>query len=130
MKITWIIVGVFGASAILLAAIGAHAFAGQEGFDRGAFAIANQYHLPHVAAAALALMLARDGDRIALATAWVFLIAIVLFSGSIHLKQLAAVHIPTAPLGGVGFMVGWLLLGFCGWRSARSGKTDKTDQPD
>jgi len=127
MKYMWIIIGIFGATAIALAAIGAHAFASPEGFDRGAFEIAIRYHLTHVVAAALALVIARDGDRIAVATAWIFLIAIVLFSGSIYLKQLAAAHIPTAPLGGVGFMIGWLLLGFCGWRSTRSRKTDKSD---
>jgi uncharacterized membrane protein YgdD (TMEM256/DUF423 family) len=127
MKYIWIILGVFGASAIALAAIGAHAYAAPEGFDRGAFEIAIRYHLAHVVAGAVALVLARGGDRIALATAWIFLIAIMLFSGSIYLKQLAAVHIPTAPLGGVGFMVGWLLLGFSGWRSAYSGRKDKAD---
>jgi len=127
MKYTWFITGVFGASAIALAAIGAHADDSPEGFDRGAFEIAIRYHLTHLVAAALALMLARGGDRIAVATAWIFLIAIVLFSGSIYLKQLAAAHIPTAPLGGVGFMIGWLLLGFCGWRSTRSRKSDKSD---
>ena len=124
MKYLWILLGVFGASAVALAAIGAHAFANPEGFDREAFEIAIRYHLTHVLAGAVALVLARNGDRVALATAWIFLVAILLFSGSIYLKQIAAVHIPTAPLGGVGFMVGWLLLGFCGWRSTRSGKPD------
>lgn len=127
MKYTWILLGVLGASAIALAAIGAHAFGNPAGFDREAFEIAIRYHLTHVLAGAVALVLARNGDRVALATAWIFLVAILLFSGSIYLKQIAAVHIPTAPLGGVGFMVGWLLLGFCGWRSTRSGGAKKPD---
>ena len=79
---------------------------------------ASRYHLPHVAAAGLALVLSERAGRLALIAAALFLASVVCFSGSIYVAVLTGVKIPIAPIGGIGFMIGWLLLGISGWRAA------------
>lgn len=67
-----------------------------------------QYELAHALVALLAALLPRPAPRAALA----FLVGVVLFSGSLYAMALGAPRILGAvtPLGGVGFLVGWVLL--------------------
>lgn len=84
---------------------------------RSAFDTAVRYHLIHVLAAGLALSLAARAGRLAVISAAIFLLSILFFSGSIYLGAMADIRIPLAPIGGIGFMIGWLLLGVSGWRA-------------
>ena len=118
MKWLWIVTGTWGCAAVVLGAITAHALDGLPAADQAALETASLYHLSHVVAAGLALVLAERAGRPALLAAAVFLFAIPCFSGSIYLGVLTGVRIPLAPLGGTAFMIGWLLLGFSGWRAA------------
>lgn len=118
MKWLWILTGVWGCAAAVLGAIAAHAVEGLPATDQAALEIATRYHLTHVVAAGLALVLAERAGRLAILAAIVFLGAILCFSGSIYLGVLADITIPVAPVGGTGFMIGWLLLGAGGWRAA------------
>lgn len=119
MKYTWLLIGLVGCSAIAVGAVSAHLPIGDGERDLGAVETAVRYQLAHVVAAALALVLADKAGRVAVLTAWVFLCAIALFSGAIYLKQFASMPLPTPPIGGVGFMLGWLMLGYTGWSAAR-----------
>ena len=74
---------------------------------------------------ALLLVLTRAGRQRQLvqAVAWMFLIGIALFAGSLYL--LALTHVQTfawvTPFGGVALMAGWfglILLGVLRWRAA------------
>jgi uncharacterized membrane protein YgdD (TMEM256/DUF423 family) len=118
MKWLWILTGVWGCAAVVLGAIATHALDGLPASDQAALETASRYHLAHVVAAGLALILAERAGRLAMFAAIVFLGAILCFSGSIYLDVLAGIKIPTAPVGGTGFMIGWLLLGAGGWRAA------------
>jgi uncharacterized membrane protein YgdD (TMEM256/DUF423 family) len=53
---------------------------------------------------------------------WLFLIGILLFSGSLYVVSLAGIRWMGAvtPIGGVAFMTGWLLLAWGVWRNARA----------
>ncbi|MEO7860251.1 MAG: DUF423 domain-containing protein, partial [Nitrospirales bacterium] len=53
---------------------------------------------------------------------WLFLIGILLFSGSLYMVSLAGIRWMGAvtPIGGLAFMTGWLLLGWGVWRDARA----------
>ncbi|MDE0808875.1 MAG: DUF423 domain-containing protein [Alphaproteobacteria bacterium] len=117
MKILWLIMGVFGCAAIILGALGAHVLKDPPGGEIAAFETGVRYHLIHAIAAGLALVLAERAGGLAVAAACVFLVSIVCFSGSIYLGVLADTRIPVAPVGGVGFISGWLLLGVAGWRA-------------
>lgn len=53
---------------------------------------------------------------------WLFLIGILLFSGSLYMVSLAGIRWMGAvtPIGGLAFMTGWLLLAWGVWRDARA----------
>ena len=59
---------------------------------------------------------------------WLFLIGILLFSGSLYVVSLAGIRWVGAvtPIGGLAFMVGWLLLGWGVWRDVRARSVNRT----
>ncbi|HXD35236.1 MAG TPA: DUF423 domain-containing protein [Rhodanobacter sp.] len=108
-----LLVGIAGASAVLLGAFGAHALRGvldARGVELWHTAV--NYHGWHALALALAVGLGRGrSGRVATAA---FAVGIVLFSGSLYALALGAprwVGIVT-PLGGIAFVAGWLALGW------------------
>ena len=117
MKIIWLLMGVFGCAAVILGALGAHVLKDLPGGEIAAFETGVRYHLIHTIAAGLALLLAERAGGLAAAAACVLLVSIVCFSGSIYFGVLTDTRIPLAPVGGVGFISGWLLLGVAGWRA-------------
>lgn len=107
-----LLVGVVGASAVMLGAFGAHAL--QDVLDargHGLWQTAVNYHAWHALALGLAVSLGagRCGRWAVLA----FVAGIVLFSGSLYALALGAPRWIGAitPLGGVAFIAGWLALG-------------------
>lgn len=110
---TWAawLLGLAGASAVVLGAFGAHAL--RDVLDaRGSelWHTAVQYHFWHALALGLAVFLGGRGARWA---ALAFALGIVLFSGSLYALALGAPRWCGAitPLGGVAFIVGWIALG-------------------
>jgi uncharacterized membrane protein YgdD (TMEM256/DUF423 family) len=100
-----------GASGVLLGAFGAHALRGR--LDATAldwWHTAVQYQLWH--ALALGLLLAAGAGRAARVATLAFGVGIVLFSGSLYAMALGAPRWFGAitPLGGLGFVVGWVAL--------------------
>ncbi len=59
---------------------------------------------------------------------WLFLIGILLFSGSLYVVSLAGIRWVGAvtPIGGLAFMTGWLLLAWGVWRDARARSVNRT----
>jgi len=111
-SITGVLIGLAGASAVMLGAFGAHALRGvldAQGSELWHTAVS--YHFWH----ALALVLAAfttpgRARRVAMAA---FPLGILVFSGSLYALALGAPRWFGAitPLGGVAFIVGWLALG-------------------
>lgn len=107
-----LLIGITGASAVLLGAFGAHALRGV--LDaRGAelWHTAVNYHAWHALALAVAGLGRGRSGRVAMAA---FVVGIVLFSGSLYALALGAprwVGIIT-PFGGLAFVAGWLALGW------------------
>ncbi len=107
-----LIVGLAGASAVVLGAFGAHAL--RDALDaahRELWHTAVQYHFWHaLALAAAALCGGGKARRVAMLA---FSVGIILFCGSLYALALGAsrwVGIVT-PFGGVVFIVGWIALG-------------------
>lgn len=120
-------VGISGAVAVSLGALGAHALKNQlpgglitpdllNGFDTGV-----KYHMYHTIALLLSALLSLHVNSKALNTAFAFfLTGIVLFSGSLYF--LCTRHLlgadwlsflgPVTPVGGLFFVAGWLFLAF------------------
>lgn len=120
-----LLIGVLGAFAVALGALGAHALKNQlpgglitadqlAGFDTGV-----KYHMYHVLAMLAIFLLQQNSENMFLKLAYnFFLTGIILFSGSLYflctrnligadwLKFLG----PVTPLGGLFFIAGWLML--------------------
>lgn len=115
---TGVLVGLAGASVVLLGAFGAHALHDILGVrGRDIWHTAVNYHAWHALALALAVGLGRGRSRrVAIAA---FAIGIVLFSGSLYALALGAPRWcgVITPFGGLAFIVGWLAFGW----SLRSG---------
>ncbi len=84
-------------------------------FETGA-----RYQMYHALALLLvALLLSRTESPppILIATGWLFIIGIAIFSGSLYALSLTGVKSlgAIAPLGGVAFIVGWGTLAFAAW---------------
>jgi len=106
-----------GALAVAAGAFAAHGLKGTlspemlETFKTGAF-----YHLSHALAMAIAAFVPNVWGARAV---WLFLIGIVLFSGSLYALALSGVRIlgVVTPFGGVAFIAGWLALALAGRRA-------------
>ncbi|MCS6821549.1 MAG: DUF423 domain-containing protein [Microscillaceae bacterium] len=106
-------VGILGSLAVTIGAFGAHGLKeilAQNGYTE-VFQTANRYHFYHTFA--LALLYSLPQTKLSKWATWGFLIGIIIFSGSLYLlaitkiKWLGAI----APVGGLAFIVAWLLLG-------------------
>lgn len=105
---------VSGALAVVLGAFGAHALEGSLS-DRyqAVYETAVLYHLTHSIVAVLAsLLLLSQKHRFYRYAALSFLIGNLLFAGSLYALAVFALPIlgMITPLGGVAFIIGWLLL--------------------
>jgi len=109
---TGLLVGLAGASAVILGAFGAHALRGvldERGTELWHTAVS--YHFWH--ALALVLAVAAAGGRARRVAIVAYAVGIVIFCGSLYALALGAPRWFGAitPLGGVAFIVGWIALG-------------------
>lgn len=77
------------------------------------FETAARYQMFHALALALVAILAGTlADRRLIAAGWCFVFGIVVFSGSLYALALSGIKMVGAvtPLGGIGFMAGWIFL--------------------
>lgn len=122
------VAALLGAAGVGLGAFGAHGLRGQlgaQGLETWQTAVT--YHLIH-ALAVLAVgvwlrVAATAGPAAPAATAfagWSFAAGVLLFSGSLYLLALGGPRWlgPVTPLGGVAFILGWLVLA---WAALRTG---------
>ena len=61
---------------------------------------------------------------------WLFLLGILLFSGSLYVVSLAGIRWVGAvtPIGGLAFMAGWILLGWGVWREVLPRSTSRSPE--
>jgi len=102
-----IVAGLSGFVAIVMGAVGAHAVADAHG--AALVETASIYELVH---AVVILWLGGAHGKYAALARWALMIGTVLFCGTIYLKAVAGWDgaVRLAPLGGVSFMLGWLLI--------------------
>jgi uncharacterized membrane protein YgdD (TMEM256/DUF423 family) len=107
-----LLVGLAGASAVLLGAFGAHGLRNVlDDAHRELWHTAVEYHLWH--ALALAIVVACGQGRACRVAMWALASGIVLFSGSLYGLALGAprwLGIVT-PFGGIALVIGWLASG-------------------
>ena len=116
-----VLVALFALLAVMAGAFGAHGLRGvidERGLE--VFQTAVTYQIYHSLALILVAILPVAGlSRRLLGIAAGFLVAgILLFSGSLYLLVLTGLRWmgPVTPVGGIGFMVGWILVLMAGFR--------------
>lgn len=84
------------------------------------YELAVRYQMYHaLALVAVGLLAAQVHSRWLTAAGWAFLAGIVLFSGSLYARVLTGMTVPfvhVVPVGGLAWIVGWLLLAVGAWR--------------
>ncbi len=121
MKVNFIqIAAVAGASAVAIGAFGAHGLEAilESNGRLDTFETAVKYHFYH-SLAILAVAIwhrSQPGKKILIKSMWSFLIGIFIFSGSLYILSLTGITWLGAvtPLGGVAFILGWLMLFWAG----------------
>jgi uncharacterized membrane protein YgdD (TMEM256/DUF423 family) len=110
-----------GFVAVAAGAFGAHALKARLAPDLLAiFDTAVRYQMFHVAGLIAAAWLAARGvNAAALASGWCFVTGTLIFSGSLYALALTGTRWLGAitPVGGVLFLLGWLLLAWAAWRA-------------
>lgn len=113
------------AFAVGLGAFGAHGLRDKlDPYSMTVYEKAVLYHFLHALGILLVALLGRTGAISAAGqarVAWLLFAGIVLFSGSLYVLAVSGVRALGAitPLGGLAFIVGWLLLAYEALRSAR-----------
>jgi len=106
----------FSLTTIALGAFGAHALKDQlNEYGKSIFEKAVLYQMFHSLAIFIVALLNRYFDSVNLTVViWLFVAGIILFSGSLYILAITQVKWLGAitPIGGVLFMVGWVLLIF------------------
>lgn len=114
MSSGWLkVTGLLGCSAVVLGAVGAHAFKNQPDAMKETWKVASQYHFMHTLALGLSALHFQGRKRNIVC--WLFLGGIVLFSGACYTVVLMNDRHPwakVAPVGGFMLMGGWLALAF------------------
>ncbi|WP_010648441.1 DUF423 domain-containing protein [Oceanobacillus massiliensis] len=116
MKLLLILAAINGFLAVALGAFGAHGLEGR--ISEKAIATwekAVTYQMFHtMALVAVGLLLAKYQNGSLFATSgWMFFAGIILFSGSLYVYSLTSIKTfaMITPIGGVAFLIGWVLLG-------------------
>ena len=118
----WLTVAaLLGGFAVAAGAFGAHALEGKlSSHYLDVYQTAVQYQMYHaLALLGIALLGAVQPDASWLQpSAWAFLVGIILFSGSLYALVFSGIRILgiITPIGGVAFLVGWVLLAVAGFR--------------
>ena len=114
MDRTFLIVAAFsGFTGVTLGAFGAHGLRDRISPDLLAvYQTGVQYHLIHAVALLAVAMAPRAASRFFPTAGWLFVLGIVLFSGSLYTMAVTGMTRlgMVTPLGGLAFLAGWALL--------------------
>ncbi len=118
-----IIASVFGFLGVALGAFGTHGLRATFAANgrAGTFDTATQYHMYHtLALLVVAWLESRSPSRWTKWAGYLFIVGIVLFSGSLYVLAIfdAGIMGAVAPVGGASFLAGWALLGWSAWRGS------------
>jgi uncharacterized membrane protein YgdD (TMEM256/DUF423 family) len=116
----WAAGALLGLTGVLLGAFGTHTLRGSVSLALlGAFETAVRYQLLHAPAIlAVALAGARHPGRLWWIGGWMWVVGVVVFSGSLYLMVATGWRVLGAvtPLGGAALIGGWCVVGFAGWK--------------
>ncbi|GAA0436051.1 DUF423 domain-containing protein [Lentibacillus halophilus] len=116
MKLFLMLGAINGFLAVALGAFGAHGLEGKVSEKAlGTWEKAVNYQMFHtMAMLAVGLLLAKWQTGGLMWAGWMFFIGIILFSGTLYIYSVtgAKTFAMITPIGGVAFLIGWVLLGY------------------
>ncbi len=119
-RLFWTLGCGFALLAVVAGAFGAHALRARLAPDLLAvFETGARYQMYHALALLAVAGAATRWPGTAVNTAgWLFVLGILIFSGSLYLLALTGVRAwgAVTPLGGLAFLAGWAALAWAGWR--------------
>jgi uncharacterized membrane protein YgdD (TMEM256/DUF423 family) len=120
-----IIAAIIGFLGVAFGAFGTHGLAAtfEANGRAGTFDTATQYQMVHaLTLLAVAWLESKSPNRLLRWAGYLFIVGVVLFSGSLYILSIFDVRImgAVAPLGGAAFLGGWALLGLAAWRNENS----------
>jgi uncharacterized membrane protein YgdD (TMEM256/DUF423 family) len=120
MRLSLILAGLFGASAVAIGAVSAHADLSEYGrtlVDKGVL-----YQFIHTLAIVATAAFGVEKSKLLLVAQALFTLGILLFCGSLYSLGFAETRLfgNSAPLGGTSFILGWLFVAAYGFMYARS----------
>ena len=110
-----------GMLAVALGAFGAHALKNRlDDYALGVYQTAVQYHFYHSLAllAVGVIALSQPHGALLRSSGWLFLLGIIVFSGSLYLLSISGIRWLGAvtPLGGLAFIAAWGCLAAASWK--------------
>lgn len=119
MRISLILAGLFGASAVAIGAISAHADLSD--YARSLADKGVHYQFIHTLALMGIGLCVQEKSKLLLAAQTLFCVGILLFCGSLYGLAFAETRLfgNSAPMGGTSFILGWLFIAAYGVRRAR-----------
>ncbi|WP_417795849.1 DUF423 domain-containing protein [Terasakiella pusilla] len=119
MRLSLILAGLFGASAVAIGAVSAHADLSEYGrtlLDKGVL-----YQFIHTLAIVATAAFGVEKSKLLLVAQALFTLGILLFCGSLYSLGFAETRLfgNSAPLGGTSFILGWLFVAAYGFMYAR-----------
>ncbi|MFT4613484.1 MAG: uncharacterized membrane protein YgdD (TMEM256/DUF423 family) [Bacteroidia bacterium] len=122
-KLFILLASLSGMLAVVFGAFGAHALKDRlDDYAMGVFETAVQYHFYHSLALLAVGIIALQQPHTSLlrSSGWLFLLGIVIFSGSLYILSLSGIRWLGAitPLGGLAFIGGWACLAAASWKLA------------
>lgn len=115
--------GFFGATGIILGSLASHALTSiLTDKQLEIFRLGVQYQMFHaVALLGIGAWLSIQKNRFITVAGWLFIIGIILFSGTMYgITYLGLPNAGTAPIGGFAFILGWLSLIVAAFNKARN----------
>lgn len=122
MKILLLISSILGGLSVALGAFGAHAMKGRfSDYAMMVFEKGVRYQLIHSLVIFLAVIAAHvfsQESKLFVNAGWLFVLAIVLFSGSLYIIAFTGIRTlgMITPLGGISFIVAWSMLAVAAYK--------------
>lgn len=111
--------GILGGLAVALGAFGSHALRSRLPAEHlRIFETGVSYQMYHaLALIGVGLMVPRFGSGLLSVAGWLFVVGILLFSGSLYMLSATRIRVFAAvtPFGGIAFVLGWLMLFLVPW---------------
>jgi uncharacterized membrane protein YgdD (TMEM256/DUF423 family) len=120
MKRIWFLVaGISGLLAVVLAAFGFHNFReNMTAHEFAVFSLGSQFHLIHSVGLLGVAILVGQNIRLAHYAGIAFVFGTIFFSGALYANRLLGPLTEAAPFGLLAIIVGWILIGLIGLRQS------------